>query len=146
MRGFVYFSPSMFLLPTSIFLLHPRFPKLCFHSLLFQVSFRLIHLSLRNAHCHTCFPGLPILFQPMRKTVSCDIISEHFISFFHSDRTLTLARSYMATRQSSSLLSLLIKTTELVCGPNSLCQKKLWAAQVVPSVLSRLQTSMFFHQ
>lgn len=40
MRGFLYFSPPVFLLPTSIFLLHPRFPKLCFHSLLFPGLFQ----------------------------------------------------------------------------------------------------------
>lgn len=38
--SYFYFSPSVFLLPTSVFLLHPRFPKPCSRSLLFPCLFQ----------------------------------------------------------------------------------------------------------
>lgn len=72
-RSYFCFSSSMFLLPTSVYPLCLNSPSsgLVLHH--FQVSFNIIHQCFRNSPCHPLFLGLPILFQPMRKIVSCDI-------------------------------------------------------------------------
>ena len=129
-----HFSHSMFLLSTLVFLLHPRFPKFCTCSLLSPSLFQHDSIVPQKGTLPPTFSRTLILFQTVRKIFICDTISELFFSFFHLDRTLTLAGLYTATRQSSSLLSLLVKTIEQVCDLNQLFQKKHWTAQVVPSV------------
>lgn len=140
------FSSSMFLhlhqrrQPTEeVYLLCLRFPKLWCCPLSFSGLFQHHPPVLQKFTLPPTFSGTSNSFSAHEENCQLWHFSEIF--FFYSDRTLAFAGFYIAV---SCLLSLLIKTTEQVCDLNYLCQKKHWAARMVPSICAHCSPSWFF--